>query len=161
MKKPLSQILVVEDEPEDLDLTLKILARFSMQTTVLRDGKEAWNYLFGHSHTGGFEFPDLVVLDIGLPHVNGLQILTRMRTVEQTRRIPVIILTRFEDERGFLQSFDFKPWFYVMKPLTIAKLIYALPSLNLQIIESVLYHSSGKDTIASFPFPFQLLNHPA
>ena len=142
MNKTISRILIVEDDPKDLDVTLSALERFSAEGMVLKDGQEAWDYLFERTAESDPEFPDLIILDLGLPHRNGLEILIRMRQEERTKGIPAIILTRTPEAENVLHFFNFELYAYRMKPLNATKFIDALPKLGLKISESVLCYAS-------------------
>ncbi|HVE38678.1 MAG TPA: response regulator [Planctomycetota bacterium] len=116
------EILFVEDNPFDVELTLRALkgCGFSDRVKVARDGKEALDYLFGEGPYKGRrieEGPRLVLLDLKLPKVTGLQVLQWVRADPRTKELPVIILTSFEDDREVVEIFRLGVTGYLVKPL--------------------------------------------
>src|SRR5688572_21549847 len=98
-------ILLVEDNPDDEKLTLRALrqSEIANETVVARDGEEACSFLFadeGHLQ----RMPDLVLLDLKLPKVGGLEILQRMRRDDRTKSVPIVILTSSDEERDIMMS---------------------------------------------------------
>ena len=115
-------ILYVEDNPFDVDLTLRTLraARLGDRVHVARDGKEALDFLFGTGKHQGRrieEGPRLVLLDLKLPKVTGLQVLQWIRADPRTKELPVIVLTSFEDDREVVEIFRLGVSGYLVKPL--------------------------------------------
>ena len=115
-------ILYVEDNPFDVDLTLRTLrsARLGDRVQVARDGKEALDFLFGTGKHQGRrieEGPRLVLLDLKLPKVTGLQVLQWIRADPRTKELPVIVLTSFEDDREVVEIFRLGVSGYLVKPL--------------------------------------------
>jgi two-component system response regulator len=115
-------ILFVEDNPFDVELTLRSLKAcgFGDRVKVARDGKEALEYLFGEGpHQGRKieEGPRLVLLDLKLPKVTGLQVLQWVRADPRTKELPVIILTSFEDDREVVEIYRLGVTGYLVKPL--------------------------------------------
>jgi len=115
-------ILYVEDNPFDVDLTLRTLraARLGERVQVARDGKEALDFLFGTGKHQGRrleEGPRLVLLDLKLPKVTGLQVLQWIRADPRTKELPVIVLTSFEDDREVVEIFRLGVSGYLVKPL--------------------------------------------
>ena len=104
-------ILLVEDNPDDEALTLRALKRNNIlnEVVVARDGAEALDYLFGEGRYEGLDatrLPEVVLLDLKLPKVDGLEVLRRIRGNEGTRRIPVVILTSSNEERDIITGYD-------------------------------------------------------
>jgi two-component system, response regulator len=103
-------ILLVEDNPDDELLTRRALRKSNVcnEVVVARDGAEALDYLFA---TGAYEgrnplaMPQVVLLDLGLPKVDGLEVLRRIRSDERTRRLPTVILTSSEDQRDLVEGY--------------------------------------------------------
>src|SRR6185436_3900566 len=83
-------ILLAEDNPDDVEITLHTLRKIAVDVVVARDGDEAFEYLFGKSAT---ELPLLVLLDLNLPRMNGVEVLKRIRAEDRTRSLPVVLLT--------------------------------------------------------------------
>lgn len=115
----LKTILLVEDNPLDEKLTLRALKECGIahRTVVARDGEEAVTYLFGNGATPAGELPTLVLLDLKLPKVGGLEILQQMRATSRTRKVPVVVLTSSDVERDILSSYDIGVNSYIQKPV--------------------------------------------
>jgi two-component system, response regulator len=129
-------ILLVEDDPDDETLTLRALRRGGVQHTlvVARDGVEALDYLFG---TGGYAGRDLevmplvVLLDLKLPRLDGLEVLRRIRAEDRTRLLPVVILTSSDEERDRLEGYRHGANSYVQKPVDYDQFAEAVRQLGL------------------------------
>jgi CheY-like chemotaxis protein len=129
-------ILLVEDDPDDEALTLRALRRGGVQHTlvVARDGVEALDYLFG---TGGYAGRDLevmplvVLLDLKLPRLDGLEVLRRIRAEDRTRLLPVVILTSSDEERDRLEGYRHGANSYVRKPIDYDQFAEAVRQLGL------------------------------
>ncbi|NVN92942.1 MAG: response regulator [Desulfuromonadales bacterium] len=129
-------ILLVEDNPQDEMLILRSLRKVNLanQVDVVRDGQQALDYLF---HTGEFaerggpEFPTVVLLDINLPRINGLEVLQRLRADHRTRLLPVVILTSSDEERDRLRSYEQGANSFVRKPLDFNEFAEAVASLGI------------------------------
>ncbi|MEW6757461.1 MAG: response regulator [Acidobacteriota bacterium] len=129
-------ILLVEDNPDDEALTLRALKKnnISNPVTVARDGQEALDYLFGEgAHAGRdvFESPAVVLLDLKLPKVDGLEVLRRLRADERTRLVPVVILTSSNEERDRSDGYSLGANSYVRKPVDFNDFIEAVRQLGL------------------------------
>lgn len=119
-------LLLVEDNPQDEALTLRALRRANVanQVEVVRDGKQALDYLLGENEyaaRAGAELPAVVLLDIGLPRLSGLEVLARLRAESRTRLLPVVMFTSSDEERDRLQSYDSGCNSFVRKPLDFAE----------------------------------------
>lgn len=115
-------IMLVEDNPDDEALTLRGFKKsnISNEVVVARDGAEALDYLFGTGAHAGRDLdvmPVLILLDLKLPKIDGLQVLERMRTDERTRRIPVVVLTSSNQEKDIIRSYDLSANSYIRKPV--------------------------------------------
>jgi len=129
-------ILLVEDNPRDEALTLRALKKSNIvnKVVVARDGVEALDYLFG---TGTFadrdptEVPQLVLLDLKLPKVDGLEVLKKLRATETTRRLPVVVFTSSSEDEDMLKSYDFGANSYVRKPVDFEQFMEATRQLGL------------------------------
>ena len=101
-------ILLVDDNEDDIDLTIRAIRKTNIDQSVVvaRDGQEALDYLFAEGEYAGqqHELPSVVLLDLKLPKVDGLQVLQRMRADVRTRRVPVVILTSSNEEQDLLRS---------------------------------------------------------
>ncbi len=121
MNEPI-EILLVEDNPNDVELTLRAFARQKLCTRfqVARDGAEALDYLFGHGAYVGRDLgqqPKLVLLDLKLPKVDGLEVLRAIKSDPQTQLIPVVILTSSSIERDILAGYERGANSYIVKPV--------------------------------------------
>jgi two-component system response regulator len=123
-------ILLVEDNPDDEKLTLLALEENKIvnQVVVVRDGAEALDYLFG---SGTEHLPQLVLLDLKLPKVDGLEVLRRMRSDPRTQMIPVVILTCSREERDLVAGYRSGANSYICKPVDFAQFIGAVQQLGL------------------------------
>jgi len=115
-------ILLVEDNHQDEMLTLRALRKVNVSNTVevVRDGQQALDYLFRQGEfadRAGRDLPAVILLDINLPRLNGLEVLTRLRAEPRTRLLPVVILTSSDEERDRLRSYEGGANSFVRKPL--------------------------------------------
>jgi two-component system, response regulator len=130
------RILLVEDNPDDIDLMLHAFRKGSLknEVTVVRDGAEALDYLFGTGQYYGRDInvtPDVVLLDLRLPKLNGLQVLQRIRDHEHTRLIPVVILSASDKAEDILQGYNTGANSYVLKPTSFSQFSDTVQSLGL------------------------------
>ena len=119
-------LLLVEDNPQDELLTLRALkkANVANRMDVVRDGQQALDYLFRQGEFAGREGPDLptvVLLDIGLPRLSGLEVLERLRDDERTRLLPVVILTSSDEDKDRLRSYENGANSFVRKPVDFSE----------------------------------------
>jgi two-component system, response regulator len=129
-------ILLVEDNPDDVELTLDAFRKNNIlnEVVVARDGAEALDYLYG---TGAFAgkgpapLPAVVILDLNLPKVPGLEVLRRIRATERTRLLPTVILTTSVEERDVIESYKLGANSYVQKPVAFEDFIVAAGRLGL------------------------------
>ena len=121
-------ILLVEDNPQDEKLTLRALAKVNLANRVLvvRDGQEALDYLMAAEA----ELPAVVLLDLNLPRVGGLEVLARMRAEPRTRLLPVVILTSSDDERDRLATYRSGANSFVTKPVDFPAFVEAVSRLG-------------------------------
>ena len=129
-------ILLVEDNPSDVGLTQRALAksRIANELVVVEDGQEALDYLFGQGPYAGREageVPALVLLDLKLPGVDGLEVLRQIRADPRTRRLPVVILTTSKEEQDVAQSYDLGANSYIRKPVDFTQFAQAVAHLGL------------------------------
>ncbi len=128
-------ILLVEDTPQDEMLTLRALRKVNLanHVVVVRDGQQALDYLFKEGEFAGRPGPDLptvVLLDLGLPRLGGLEVLERLRADERTRYLPVAVLTSSDEERDRLQSYQNGANSFVRKPLDFAEFAEAVAKVG-------------------------------
>ena len=129
-------ILLVEDNPSDIDLTKRALANANIanKVVVAEDGQEALDYLFGTGHYAGRDAAPLlavVLLDLKLPKVDGLDILRRIRANRRTKRLPVVILTSSQEEQDIAAGYDLGANSYIRKPVDFLKFAEAIKTLGL------------------------------
>jgi len=121
-------ILLVEDNPDDIELTLRAFAQSDLASdvVVVRDGAEALDFLFltgahvGRERSAG---PEVVLLDLNLPRVDGLEVLERIRADERTRFLPVVILTSSNEERDVRRSYERGANSFVRKPVDFGEFV--------------------------------------
>ena len=129
-------ILLAEDNANDEELTLRALRKHkvSNEVVVVRDGQEALDYLFvagAHAERDATQSPQLVLLDINLPKINGLEVLKRIRANERTRTLPVVILTSSSEERDRFTAYDNFANSYIRKPVDFDQFTEAVRELGL------------------------------
>jgi two-component system response regulator len=129
-------ILLVEDNPDDEALTLRALKKNNIRNGVVvaHDGAEALDYLFARRAYEGrdvFALPQIVLLDLNLPKVGGLEVLQSIRADERTRRLPVVILTSSKEDRDLLKGYDLGANSYVRKPVDFTEFAEAVRQLGL------------------------------
>ena len=130
----LARILIVEDDPKDVELTLTALEEHNLanEVVVTRDGEEALDYLFcrGNFKTRTGETPAVVLLDLKLPKVNGLEVLQQIRSDEKLKIIPVVVLTSSREERDLVASYRLGVNAYVVKPVGFHEFVNAIKELG-------------------------------
>ena len=128
---PLPPILLVEDNPMDLDLTLRAFSKrnFSNEIIVARDGEEALAWL--PRWQGGERMPAVVLLDINLPRVTGLEVLDAFKQHELARRIPVVVLTSSRENSDLKTAYDLGVNSYIEKPVSFSKFIEVAEHIEL------------------------------
>lgn len=129
-------ILLVEDNPDDRDLTVRALKRHNLgeDLVLARDGVEALDYLFGQGDYAGrdaSDCPQVVLLDLKLPKLSGLEVLQRMRADPRTRLLPVVILTTSSEDQDRLQGYGLGANSFVRKPVDFEKFSDAVRELGL------------------------------
>lgn len=129
-------ILLVEDNPDDEALTIRALKKNNIKNEVFiaRDGAEALDYLFGRNAYEGRDvsvLPQIVLLDLKLPRVDGLEVLRSIRSDPRTKRLPVVILTSSKEERDLLDGYDLGANSYVRKPVDFQAFAEAVRQLGL------------------------------
>ncbi len=129
-------ILLVEDNPDDEALTLRALQKNHIlnEVVVARDGREALDYLFGVGAYAGrdpHDLPQIVLLDLKLPKLNGLEVLRQVRADPRTRPLPVVMLTSSNEERDILHSYSLGVNSYVRKPVDFIEFVEAVRQLGL------------------------------
>jgi two-component system response regulator len=129
-------ILLVEDNQDDEELAVLAFerSRIANEVVVVRDGQEALDYFFGtaaNGDGGARVLPQVVLLDLKLPKVGGLEVLRRLRADPRTRRLPVVVLTSSREEEDMLASYDLGANSYVRKPVDFARFAEAIQQLQM------------------------------
>jgi CheY-like chemotaxis protein len=129
-------ILFVEDDPDDRELALRALrrSRIANEIVVARNGAEALDYLFGTGAWAGRDttlLPQVVLLDLKLPKIDGLEVLRKCRADERTRTLPIVVLTSTDDDHDVIASYDLGAGSYVRKPVDCANFAAAVEQLGM------------------------------
>jgi CheY-like chemotaxis protein len=130
----LGRILLVEDDPRDVELTLTALEDYKLanEVVIARDGQEALDFLHcrGQFATRSGENPAVMLLDLKLPKVDGLEVLKQVKHDEQLKMIPVVVLTSSREEQDMLRSYEFGVNAYVVKPVDFHEFVDAIKELG-------------------------------
>jgi len=128
------KILLIEDNPDDVELTLRAFKKHNLANhiTVARDGEEALDIIFqrGKESAGGLR-PDLILLDLKLPRVDGMEVLKQIKDNLETKVIPVIVLTSSKEESDLAESYRLGANSYIRKPVNFEKFIGVVMQLGL------------------------------
>jgi len=130
------EILLVEDDPHDVELTIRALRKHNLanKVHVVKDGAEALEFIFG---TGAYterdvnNKPKVILLDLKLPKVDGLEVLRRIKSDERTQVIPVVVLTSSREERDIVESYKLGVNSYITKPVDFDKFVQTVSELGL------------------------------
>jgi two-component system, response regulator len=129
------EILVIEDNAQDLELMLRALrkANFANRLQVARDGAEALDLILGQDGFAGREgaAPKVILLDLKLPKVDGLEVLQKIKADERTRNIPVVVLTSSKEQRDVVESYRLGVNSYIVKPVSFESFAAAVQELGL------------------------------
>jgi two-component system response regulator len=122
-------ILLVEDNQEDAELTIRALKKQKLANNLvhLQDGEEALNYLFSTENN----LPKLVLLDLKMPKVDGIEVLRKIKNDELRKVIPVVLLTSSKEERDIIESYKLGVNAYIVKPVEFEKLVSAVSDIGL------------------------------
>ncbi|HKK08221.1 MAG TPA: response regulator [Gemmatimonadota bacterium] len=128
-----ARILLVEDNPDDIELTLRAFRKVNLsnEVEVARDGEEALRVLLGAEGGDDVDLPTVVLLDLNLPKIGGLEVLRRLRGDPRTRFLPVVILTSSAEERDLVQGYELGANSYVRKPVAFDAFVDAARQLGL------------------------------
>ncbi len=129
-------ILLVEDNPDDQALTLRALRKNNIRNRVVirQDGVEALDFLFCQGADAGrnpHDMPQVILLDLKLPKIDGLEVLRRIRADERTRLLPVVILTSSKEEQDMINGYGYGANSYVRKPIDFNQFVEAVNQLGL------------------------------
>jgi CheY-like chemotaxis protein len=139
-------VLLVEDNPDDRDLTMRAFERHGLgtQVAIAEDGEAALEYLLRPGPDGALRaLPEVVLLDLKLPRIDGLEVLRRIRAAERTRLLPVVMLTSSAEEQDLVQSYALGANSYVRKPVSFTEFIEAARQLGVYWLE--LNRSAPRD----------------
>ncbi len=130
------EIVLIEDDANDIELITRVMKKIDLadRFVVLRDGAEAVNVLIeqgGQASANGSIMPKVVLLDLKLPKVNGMEVLRRIRACERTRQIPVVILTSSNEERDIEAAYDLGANSYVTKPIKFEEFAKVVAELGM------------------------------
>jgi CheY-like chemotaxis protein len=131
----LGRILIVEDDPNDVELTLTALAEYNPanEVVVTRDGQQALDYLYsrGEFSTRSNDNPAVMLLDLKLPKVDGLEVLQKIKSDERLKMIPVVVLTSSHEEKDIMRSYTLGVNAYVVKPVDFHEFVNAVKELGI------------------------------
>ena len=128
-------ILLVEDNPTDAELTMRALKKKNLANQIVwvKDGEEALDFIFAtgkFAHRDVRNFPKLILLDLRMPKVDGLEVLQKIKADERTSRIPVVVLTSSQEDRDIVESYKLGVNSYVNKPVEFDEFIEAVSTLG-------------------------------
>lgn len=129
------EILLVEDNPTDTELALRALRKKNLANhlTWVKDGEEALDFLFcqgAYAGREGCQTPRVILLDLRLPKVDGLEVLQKIKADERTKRIPVVVLTTSKEDRDLTAAYDNGANSYIRKPVDFAQFLEAVNQLG-------------------------------
>lgn len=129
MENNVVEILLVEDNPDDADLTMRALKKYGLGNHLLHleDGEEALHYIFGEKNS----IPKLILLDLKMPKVDGLEVLRKIKADEQKKVIPVVVLTSSKEDQDIVESYKLGVNAYIVKPVNLDKFIKAVAEVGL------------------------------
>ncbi|MCJ2165519.1 MULTISPECIES: response regulator [unclassified Pseudodesulfovibrio] len=144
-------ILLIEDNPDDVALTLRAFQKNNIMNNVViaTDGAEALDYLFctgKHAGRDCKDTPQIILLDLKLPKINGLEVLTRIREDERTRLLPVIILTSSKEQQDLLDGYSLGANSYIRKPVDFNQFSEAVRQLGLYWLVLNIGPNGGQPT---------------
>jgi len=126
IKEHIIEVLLVEDNERDADLTLRSLEKYKISNHIkwVKDGEEALDYLFGENQYEGRDInkqPNVVLLDLKMPKLNGIEVLEKIRANEKTQKLPVVMVTSSQEEKDIVRSYDLGVNSYIVKPVDFNK----------------------------------------
>jgi CheY-like chemotaxis protein len=130
----LGRILMVEDDPKDVELTMTALEGYNLanEVVVTRDGEEALDYLYrrGRYATRSNDYPAVILLDLKLPKIDGLEVLRQVKSDDNLKIIPVVVLTSSNEEKDLISSYKLGVNAYVVKPVDFHEFVNAIRELG-------------------------------
>jgi len=134
MEEKLGRILMVEDDPNDVELTMTALEEYHLanEVVVARDGQQALDYLYcrGEFSNRSKENPAVMLLDLKLPKVDGLEVLQQVKSDDNLKMIPVVVLTSSQEEKDMMRSYRLGVNAYVVKPVDFHEFVNAVKELG-------------------------------
>jgi CheY-like chemotaxis protein len=129
------EILLVEDNPNDVELTLRALQKYNLANKVLvvKDGAEALDFIFAtgvFSHRKIENRPKVILLDLKLPKIDGIEVLRRTKGDERTKHTPIVMLTSSQEERDVLDTYNLGVNSYIVKPVDFSNFVRAVSELG-------------------------------
>lgn len=136
MKKKIIEILLVEDNPNDVELTLRALKKNNLanKVHVVTDGAEALDFIFAknkYSERDINDVPKVILLDLKLPKISGLEVLKQIKSAEETRIIPVVVLSSSKEESDIIESYQLGVNSYIVKPVDFHQFADSVSNLGL------------------------------
>ena len=131
-----TEILLVEDNPNDMELTLRAMSKYNLtnKINVTKDGAEALDYVFAegaYSRRDIKDKPQVILLDLKLPKIGGLEVLQKIKSDARTNTIPIVALTSSTEERDIIESYELGVNSYIVKPVDFDKFISAVSEIGL------------------------------
>ena len=125
------EVLLVEDNPDDAELTIRVLKKHHLANNLvhLQDGEEALKFLFSSENDN--HIPKLILLDLKMPKVDGIEVLRKIKNDSQRKLIPVVVLTSSKEDRDIIESYNLGVNAYVVKPVEFEKFVEAVTHLGL------------------------------
>jgi chemotaxis family two-component system response regulator Rcp1 len=141
--KTVHAILLVEDNPADVKITQRAIRESALpvELLVVRDGQEAVDYLLrqgSHAHDEGWRSPDLILLDLNLPRLNGRQVLERIRATPALRSVPVVVLTTSNRREDVREMYEAGANTYIEKPQDFARFVQVLQTIQRYWLDTAL-----------------------
>jgi two-component system, response regulator len=129
MDNKIVEILLVEDNQDDAELTIRALKKFNLANNLLHleDGEEALNFLYA---SRGNTFPKIILLDIKMPKVDGIEVLRKIKSDPYRKIIPVVVLTSSKEERDIIESYKLGVNAYIVKPVEFDKFVKAVSEIG-------------------------------
>ena len=129
------EILLVEDNPSDQELTLKALKKYNVSNNifVVEDGAEAVDFVFAEGEYSARNInmlPKLILLDLKLPKISGLEVLKKIKSDQRTKKIPIVMLTSSKEEKDIIESYEYGVNSYIVKPVDFTKFIESIREIG-------------------------------
>jgi two-component system response regulator len=136
------EILLVEDDPADAEMTMRALRRNNLANKIhwVKDGEQALGYMFGER-----QLPKLILLDLKMPKVDGMEVLRRLKADRATQSVPVVIMTSSNEEKDVVESYKLGANSYIVKPVQFEAFLETVSKIGLYwVITNRVPHEGGK-----------------